>query len=78
VSIFLNLGLKRRLEGREYIGNVDEFMEVIHARWPEEIAGMYVVVILCLLTQSFSLSKLVKFHFEDIIFETLQPMVHIQ
>jgi malate dehydrogenase (decarboxylating) len=38
VIVYLDLGLRQpRLEGEEYLSVVDEFMEVIRARWPKAV-----------------------------------------
>jgi hypothetical protein len=53
------------MEGREYIGIIDEFMELFMHGGLKQLSGMYVVVILFYITQSCVVAKLVRFHFED-------------
>jgi hypothetical protein len=53
------------MEGREYIGIVDEFMELFMHGGLKQLSGMYVMAIFCLITQSCVVAKLVRFHFED-------------
>jgi len=43
-SIHLDLGLRQpRLEGEEYMAVVDEFMEAVHARWPQAVVQVCVL-----------------------------------